>query len=106
MTQTTQTTPAAPAKLRSGEWGARVKGHAVAAGDIIHIITKSGKSWDAQITKVIWSGKGVSLCATESLDRGPRRSSSHRHSSVECCGYPCPVDGHRCTPAHPCHDCL
>jgi hypothetical protein len=22
------------------------------------------------------------------------------------CGYPCPVDGHVCTPDHPCHDCL
>lgn len=24
---------------------------------------------------------------------------------VDYCGYPCPVDGHVCTPDHPCHDC-
>lgn len=56
---------ATPAKLKSGEWGARVQGQ-VDVGDSITITTKSGKSWIATVTKVVWSGNGVSLVATES----------------------------------------
>lgn len=53
---------------------------------------------EAKVTRVVWSGDGVSICATESLDR-PRRG-------VDFCGYRCPVDGHVCTADRPCHDCM
>lgn len=72
---------ATPTKLRSGKWGARVKGRA-RAGDIITIRAKSGKTWKAKVTRVVWSGQGVTLVATEGLDRGSGRRSgratSHR----------------------------
>lgn len=64
--------PATPAKLRDGSWGARVRGR-VSSGEIVTITTKAGKSWKARVTRVLWSGDGVSLCATESLDGGPPR---------------------------------
>jgi len=64
---------ATPTKLRSGDWGARVQGD-VQTGDIVTITAKSGKSWDARIARVLWSGNGVSICATESKPRRPRRA--------------------------------
>ena len=65
---------ARPAKLKDGTWGARVVGDAH-VGDVVTITTATGKSWDARITRVLWTGEGVTLCATASLDRapGPRR---------------------------------
>jgi hypothetical protein len=69
---TKTTTPATPAKLRDGSWGARVQG-AAAVGDVVTITTRAGKTWDARVTSVIWTGDGVALCATASLDRAPAR---------------------------------
>lgn len=106
MNAATQTpTPATPAKLRDGGWGARVTGSA-SRGDIVQITTRSGKTWQATVTRVLSSGGAKTLCATESLDRRPPQGGTYRpRRGVDYCGYPCPVDGHRCTPAHPCHDC-
>lgn len=67
-------TTATPTKLRDGTWGARVAG-AVAAGDEITITTRGGKSWTARVERVIWSGEGVTICATASLDRASGSSS-------------------------------
>lgn len=69
---------ATPTKLRNGSWGARVVFDAAAAlppreNDIIAITTRSGKSWNARVERVLWTGDGVAICATASLDR-PRRS--------------------------------
>lgn len=99
---------ATPTKLRNGNWGARVKSAQVSAGDVVRITTRSGKTWEARIVKVVWSGDGVAICATESLDRshGTSGGTYRPRRGVDYCGYPCPVDGHRCTPDHPCHDCL
>lgn len=58
---------ATPAKLKSGAWGARVAGH-VHEGDTITMTTRSGKSWQATIARVLWTGDGVSICATASAD--------------------------------------
>ena len=92
---------ATPAKLRNGSWGARVQGR-VSAGDSVQITTKAGKSWTATVSKVVWSGNGVSICATESSGS---RGSRGGYSSMYC-GYPCPVTGRRCCAANgPCHDC-
>lgn len=66
---------ATPTKLRSGAWGAKVQSSSVRKGDEITITTKSGKSWTATVTKVIWSGDGVSIVATESNDRPSDRGS-------------------------------
>lgn len=93
---------ATPTKLRSGEWGARVEG-SVRTGDTITIRTKAGKMWDARVERVVWTDGAVSIVATASA---PRRSYGRRsYSAGECCGYPCPVTGRRCTPSDPCHDC-
>jgi len=63
-----------PAKLRSGDWGARVQGPAD-VGDTVQITTRSGKSWPARVTGIAWSGRGVTLVETESLEpRQPSRS--------------------------------
>jgi len=68
---------ATPAKLRNGNWGARVKG-AVKAGDAVTITTRAGKSWTATVTRVLWTGGDVSLCAVSSGDSHlrPRRSAN------------------------------
>lgn len=97
---------ASPKKLRSGEWGALVYG-VPEVGDAIRIKTKAGKEWTAVVKKVIWSGSSkrgdgkVAIVATEST----RRRRRDYYGWSESCGYPCPVDGHICTPEHPCHDC-
>ena len=59
--------PATPTKLKNGSWGARVASTNVRAGDIVQITTRGGKSWEAEIIKVVWSGNGVSICATSSI---------------------------------------
>lgn len=100
-----------PRQAQNGSWGARVTG-AVAVGDEITITTRAGKSWTAIVDCVIWSGSGVSICATSSADRPQRTSYTPRTSYTrqrtggeDSCGYPCPVTGQRCTDSNPCHDC-
>lgn len=47
---------------------------------------------------------GIECCYGYLAPRpGPAR---RRDRGGDSCGYPCPVDGHRCTPSNPCHDCL
>mgnify|MGYP006899558405 FL=1 len=96
----TDTITATPAKLRNGSWGARVQGQ-VRNGDTVTITTRAGKSWTATVSQVVWTGEGVSIVATESRPSRPQ----YRVVSQECCGYPCPVTGRKCTPTNPCHDC-
>lgn len=45
-----------PAKLRDGTWGAHVNAPTAAAGDTVHIETRSGKTWTEIVDRVIWSG--------------------------------------------------
>ena len=49
--------PAYPRKLRSGEWGAWVKGSGIITGTLIRVRTRRGASWIAQVTRVIWRGR-------------------------------------------------
>lgn len=79
-----------PAKLRDGSWGARVEGE-VAVGDEIQIRSKGGKEWTARVTLTIWTGPGVTICATDSGDR--RRQAYGRATVVR------PVQ--RATPRRP-----
>ena len=88
---------AKPAKLKSGERGARVTG-TVRSSDVVTITTVGGESWTARVTKVVGSGDGLMLCAT--------MLSSSRDRDQDYCYYPCPVSGRRCDPDNgPCHDC-
>lgn len=96
---------ATPKKLRDGSWGALVKSERVNTGDAITVTTRAGKSWDAVVQKVIWTGKGVSICAT-SKSEGNRGTKVRVARERATCGYPCPVTGRRCTPDDPCHDCM
>lgn len=41
-------------------------------------------------------------CTERQADAGYGRGRTVR---TDCCGYPCPVSGRRCTPSDPCHDC-
>jgi len=81
----TTTTIATPQKLRSGEWGARVQGE-VSEGDTVTIRTRSGKEWQARVTRVVWSGEGVSICATASLDRPAAPRYAAGGSARDCDG--------------------
>lgn len=107
---TTTSIPASPKKLNTGAWGAWASTESVKVGDTLAISTKSGKSWTARVTKVIWRGKGGAICETLSAPRAqPARRQSYRpqraYASAPSCGYPCPVTRQRCTPSNPCHDC-
>lgn len=79
-------TAAKPTKLRSGDWGATVDSETIQVGEIVQITTRAGKSWEARVTRVVWTGKGVAICATESLDRGPRSipSTAPQYSDARC----------------------
>lgn len=75
---------ATPAKLRNGSWGARVRSERVRAGDAITITAKSGKSWTTTVSKVVWSGDGVSLCATVSRGIAVHPVDSACHTDGNC----------------------
>lgn len=85
-------TAATPMKLKSGAWGARASSEAVRAGDVLCITTKAGKSWDAMISRVIWAGNGVAICATErkaSNPCAPQKNSSHYTAEQAGCSRCC-----------------
>ena len=90
MTQTmeaqmiTASKTATPTKLRSGAWGAKVSGD-VREGDVVTIRTRAGKSWQARIERVVWTGEGVSICATASLDRAPAARTTRRRGTWTGC---------------------
>ena len=116
MTNATQIKSASPTKLRDGSWGATVKGPAT-VGETIKITTKAGKSWEAKISKVVWTGNGVTIVATG--DSGSSSGSKYTPRNTYpgyvavgghrdgYCGYNCPVSGRKCCPSNgPCHDCV
>lgn len=55
---------AAPKMLRDGFWGAVVEQENVRKGDRLHITTKAGKKWSKYVLKVLFQGKGFTICAT------------------------------------------
>jgi len=87
-TPQTTTLQASPTKLRDGSWGARTKG-VPAIGDTITITTKAGKTWNAQVTSLVWTDQKVAIVSTKSLDRAPSTSTPRpsRRRFVPC-GYP------------------
>jgi len=54
-------------KLKSGEWGVRVAGAEVKAGETIVVTKKSGETKTVKIARVLWTGDGISLCAVGNL---------------------------------------
>ena len=91
--------------LKNGEWGVRVLGPAPKPGSTVTVTTRTGDRRSVVIDRVIWSGGGTHLC-TLRPQTGHVSTSSGRGPSGGGCGGYCPVGGHRCTAAHPCHDCL
>lgn len=77
------TTPATPKKLRDGSWGALATSEHIAAGDVVEITTRSGKSWLATVGRVLWAGDGKAICTTYSTTRGGRPADSGRECD-EC----------------------
>lgn len=89
---------ATPIKLKTGDWGAKTKAP-VLPGDTLRIEAKNGKSWESRVSRVVWSGEGVSIVALESRSsvrqsrggvcrecRGPIRDSSHHRAMGGLCG--------------------
>lgn len=74
---------ASPKKLRGGEWGALVQSEKVVSGEHITVTTKAGKSWDAVVDKVIWTGKGVAIVTTESASS---QSTGYGRGECQFCG--------------------
>ncbi len=66
-----------PTKLRDGNWGATVEGTPV-TGDTVTITARSGKSWTARITRVVWKNGKIAICATESMDRPATSAAPNR----------------------------
>ena len=96
---------ATPAKLRNGDWGARVTGPAE-AGDSIRVTTKGGKSWTCIVHKVVWSGDGATLVSTRKKPDTCYVGGRHYKREAGYCYYPCPVTKRVCSPENGlCHDC-
>ena len=72
---------ATPKKLPSGGWGARVSG-SVSLGETIQITTRSGKSWQAQVTAIVEESDDCTVVATVSLDR--RKGQSRNRGRGSC----------------------
>jgi len=95
-------------KLRNGSWGLRGPASALRAGAQVTVTKRSGESKTVRVGRVLWSNDTTAIATVQ---RGSSRNggSSYRRRGgsgwQDSCGYPCPVDGHRCTPANPCHDC-
>ena len=83
MNQTTATYT----KLRSGEWGIRVRGE-VRRGDKVTVVKKSGETKMETVAAVVWRGNGIPLCAVEGHSHGHSHSHGGRSSRRECaeCG--------------------
>lgn len=54
---------ATPCVLKRGGWGVRVVG-SLKVGDVVTVITRAGKSWEAAISRMVERADGVSICAT------------------------------------------
>ncbi len=87
-------TQATPTKLRTGAWGARTSG-TVAEGDTIQITARSGKSWTATVSRVVWTDGSIAICATDkapAVHRTSRSTSSTSRAWYE-------------NPDHKCYSC-
>jgi hypothetical protein len=60
------------ARLKSGDWGVRVSGQSVQAGDTITVTKKDGSSDTVVVDKVLWTGDGLLLCSIRPTSGGGR----------------------------------
>jgi hypothetical protein len=84
------TIAATPAKLPSGQWGARAKSAAV-KGDTLTIRTKGGKSWDVVVVSVLAGGllETRSMAGKASTSKPRSASRSYKPTPpTRGCGYP------------------
>lgn len=72
---------ASPAKLRNGSWGARVLTSHITAGDTITITARNGKTWDATVDRVLWTGTDRRTGQPAALVSTRTRHSSTRPTS-------------------------
>lgn len=78
--------PAKPAKLRDGNWGARV-GPTVERGETVEVRTAAGKTWLAQVVEIVaTTATGEKVVRTFSLDRAPRATASSSRRTGCACG--------------------
>jgi len=61
------TIAATPTKLSDGSWGARVSALGLKVGTKVTITTRAGKSWDAQIGRIVSEKDGVTTVSTRKL---------------------------------------
>lgn len=80
-------------KLKSGNWGIRVVG-SVRDGQSITVTKKSGETKTETVSRVVWSGNGITLAAIAD-SRGSYTGSRSRYSSHS--DY---IDSHRCSSCH------
>jgi len=88
MTTATAHRTASPTKLQTGAWGARIAGTA-AVGETITIVTRAGKTWDATVSRVVWSDGQVTIVATGTAARttparSPHSSTTSKRTCDEC----------------------
>ena len=102
--QIKSTESASPAKLRTGDWGARVP-YPVSPGDTITITAKSGKSWQATVDRVVWQGEGVWLVSTISRETGSARGSGRRGKWTVCACGSREIDGQTVPSQSNCQSC-
>ena len=55
---------ASPRKLKNGQWGAQTNS-TVRVGDVVTIVTKLGKRWDATVKNVVWKNKKLGRAIVE-----------------------------------------
>lgn len=80
------TAAATYAKLKDGSWGVRSTSP-VKPGAVITVTKKSGDSKMETISRVLWSGDGVFLCAIAASKSAS--SSSYRAGTCTHCGDTC-----------------
>lgn len=96
------------AKLKSGEWGVRGPAAELREGYNVTVTKKDGSHKQETVQKILWTGGGVAVAAIKQLVTERQADAGHgrgRTVRSDCCGYPCPVTGRKCTPGDPCHDC-
>jgi len=86
------TLAATPAKLSDGTWGARVSALGLKIGTKVTITTRAGKTWDAQIDRIVSEKDGVTTVATRKLSTAstytpaPRYTPSTHSNTCDECG--------------------
>ena len=92
-------------KTKSGTWAVCGPASVVLPGADVTVHKKDGSTKTERIVSVgkTFTRDGVEMVYGYPAERQYRRNASYGWG--ESCGARCPVNGHICTPSHPCHDC-